>query len=299
MAGHTPAQVMRGIGLAIIAMACFATLDTTTKWVSLSAPLMVAMFFRYAFQALATSAIELPRQGRALLQTKCLGLHIARGGLLLATSIFAFLSLKHMPVGEFTAIALLTPLIVTLMAARMLGEKVSRLRILLVVGGFIGTLVIIRPSGADFTWALLFPAGVVVANAGFQLLTSRMARTEGSMTMQFYTGWTGALVAAVALPFAWKPITSPQVWGGLLLMGLLGSLGHFIFIQAFKRAPAAVLMPYMYAQIAFAMLGGWWMFAHVPDHWALVGMALVAVCGAAGAWLTTHESRAVAESPEH
>ncbi|BDT73526.1 riboflavin transporter [Comamonadaceae bacterium OS-4] len=299
MAEHTQQQVLKGIGLAILAMACFATLDTTTKWVSLSAPLMVAMFFRYAFQALATTAIELPRQGRALLQTEHLGLHIARGGLLLATSIFAFLSLKHMPVGEFTAIVLLTPLIVTLLAARMLHEKVSRLRLLLVAGGFAGTLAIVRPKGADFNWALLFPVCVVLANAGFQLLTSRMTRTEDPMTMQFYTGWTGALVAAVALPFAWAPITSPAVWGGLLLMGFLGSLGHFIFIQAFKRAPVAVLMPYMYAQIAFAMLGGWLMFSHVPDQWTLAGMGLIAVCGAAGAWLTAHESRAAAEAPEH
>ncbi len=299
MAGHPQSRVFKGIGLAIAAMACFATLDTTTKWVSLSAPLMVAMFFRYAFQAVVTTALELPRQGRALLQTDHLGLHILRGGLLLATSIFAFLSLKHMPVGEFTAIVLLTPLVVTLLAARMLHEKVSRLRVVLVLGGFVGTLVIIRPVGADFNWALLFPAGVVIANAGFQLLTSRMARTEGSMTMQFYTGWTGALAAGVALPFAWAPITSPAVWFGLPLMGFLGSLGHFIFIQAFKRAPAAVLMPYMYAQIAFAMLGGWLMFSHVPDQWALAGMGLIAVCGAAGAWLTAHESRAAAEAPEH
>ena len=299
MADHTPAQVLRGIGLAIVAMACFATLDTTTKWVSLSAPLMVAMFFRYGFQAVATTLIELPRQGRALVQTQHLGLHLLRGGLLLTTSVFAYLSLKHMPVGEFTAIVLLTPLVVTLLAARMLHEKVSRLRLLLVAGGFLGTLIIVRPEGSDVNWALLFPIVVVLANAGFQLLTSRMARTEDPMTMQFYTGWTGALVALCALPFVWVPIESHAVWGGLALMGFMGSLGHFIFIQAFKRAPAAVLMPYMYAQIAFAMLGGWIVFAHVPDQWTLAGMGLIAVCGAAGAWLTAHESRAAAETPEH
>jgi drug/metabolite transporter (DMT)-like permease len=139
----------------------------------------------------------------------------------------------------------------------------------------------------------------VLANAGFQLLTSRMAKTEDPMTMQFYTGWTGAVVALCALPFIWVPIVSPRVWGGLVFMGFMGSLGHFIFIQAFKRAPAAVLMPYMYAQIAFAMLGGWLIFFHVPDQWTLVGMAMIAICGAAGAWLTAHESRAAAEAPEH
>ena len=291
MFAHPPGQVLKGIGMAIAAMACFATLDTTTKWVSLSAPLMVAMFFRYAFQALATTLIELPRQGRALLHTERLGLQLLRGALLLVTSIFTFLSLQHMPVGEFTAIAMLTPLVVTLLAARMLRERVTPMRLLLVAGGFAGTLVIVRPQGADFNFALLLPLVAVATNSGFQLLTSRMARNEDPMTMQFYTGWTGTLVCALVLPFAWVPIEAPEVWAGLMLMGFAGTLGHFIFIQAFKRAPAAVLMPYTYAQIAFAVLGGWLIFSHVPDRWTLAGMGLIAVCGAAGAWLTSHEGR--------
>jgi len=291
MAHHPPAQVLKGIGMAVAAMACFATLDTTTKWVSSSAPLMMAMFFRYAFQAVATTAIELPRQSLDLLRTGHLGLHLLRGGLLLVTSVFTFLSLQHMPVGEFTAIAMLTPLVVTLLAARMLHEKVSPLRVLLVAGGFVGTLAVVQPQGADFNGAHLLPLGMVMSNAGFQLLTSRMARSEDPMTMQFYTGWTGTLVSALALPFVWVPINTPAVWAGMLMMGLMGSLGHFIFIQAFKRAPAAVLMPYTYAQIAFAVLGGWLVFSHVPDHWALAGMGLIAVCGAAGAWLSAHEGR--------
>ena len=110
------ANTLHGIGFAVLATACFATLDTTTKWVSLSAPLMVAMFFRYLFQALATTAAVLPRRGSALWQTHHLGLHVLRGLLLLITSLFGFLSLKHMPVGEFTAIILVTPLVVTLLA---------------------------------------------------------------------------------------------------------------------------------------------------------------------------------------
>ena len=299
MTGPGRPQVLAGIGLAVLAMACFAVLDTATKWVSLSVPLMMAIGFRYLFQAVATTVAVYPQRGRALLHTRHLGLHIARGVLLLTTSLLAFLSLKHMPVGEFTAIVLITPLVVTLLAARMLRETVSPLRKLLVAGGFIGTLTIVRPGGQDFTSVLLFPVGVVVANAGFQLLTSRMARTEDPMTMQFYTGWVGALLPALALPWVWVEITAPAVWGGLLLMGVMGTVGHFLFILAFKRAPAATLMPYMYAQIGFAMLGGWLLFSHVPDHWSLVGMGLIAVCGAAGALLTAHESRAVAEPPEH
>ncbi len=74
-------------------------------------------------------------------------------------------------------------------------------------------------------------------------------------------------------------------------MGGAATLGHFMFILAYQRAPAGTLTPYLYAQIAFAVLGGWIVFAHVPDRWSIAGMLLIAVCGAAGAWLTARESR--------
>lgn len=81
-------------------------------------------------------------------------------------------------------------------------------------------------------------------------------------------------------------------------MGLMGTVGHFLLILAYQRAPASVLTPYLYGQIAFAMLGGYLMFAHVPDAWALLGIAMVAVCGAMGAWLTVRESRVRIEPVE-
>jgi drug/metabolite transporter (DMT)-like permease len=64
-----------------------------------------------------------------------------------------------------------------------------------------------------------------------------------------------------------------------------------LLILAYGRAPAATLTPYMYAQIGFAVLGGWWVFDHLPDQWTVVGMTMVALCGALGAWLSVHESR--------
>jgi drug/metabolite transporter (DMT)-like permease len=88
------------------------------------------------------------------------------------------------------------------------------------------------------------------------------------------------------------------VWLQLLFMGLMATLGHFLLILAYGRAPAATLMPYMYAQIGFAVLGGWLVFGYLPDQWTLVGMGMVAVCGALGAWLTLRESRVKVELPE-
>jgi len=274
-----------------MAMACFAVLDTTTKRVTTVVPVMVAIWARYFFQALLTTAVVLPLKGLDILKTDNPRQQIIRGVLLTLVTGLAFSSLKFLPVGEFTAIVMVVPLLVTLLAARMLGEYVSPQRIGLVCGGFIGTLIIVRPGTEVFGWPLLIPAALVVVNAAFQLLTSKMSRTEDAMTTQFYTTWVGTALTSIPLFWFWVPVTDTRVLLELVLMGVSGCVGHFLLILAFERSPAGTLMPYMYAQIGFAMLGGWWVFDHVPDHFSMMGIGLIALCGTAGGLLTVYEVR--------
>ena len=284
-------NTLQGIGFAVLALACFASLDTTTRHISASISLMVALWFRYAIQAAITTAVVWPGRGRQVLLTRHPRFQLARGLLLFACSILAFFSLKYMPVGEFTAIALLAPLVITVFAAWKLNETIRPLRWVLVAGGFIGTLVIIRPGTHHFDWTVILPLMLVGTNSAFQILTSQMAKTEDPITMHFYTGWIGTLLATVALPFVWEVPADWTVWLQLLIMGMLGSVGHFLLILAYGRAPAATLTPYMYTQIGFGVLGGWMVFGHLPDQWTFLGMGLIALCGALGAWLTVRENR--------
>ena len=294
----THPNTLAGIALLVAAVGCFAILDTTTKLITLSVPVLMALWFRFAFQAIATTALMLPKRGWSLPPTQHPKFQCLRGVLMITTSMLAFFSLKHMPVGEFTAIVMITPLFMTLLASLTLGERVSVLRWVLVIGGFAGTLVIIRPGGERFSLAMLLPLGLVVSHAWFQILTSRLARTEDPVTLHFYTGWIGMLLASLALPFVWTDLDSWSLWAGLGLMGLMGTVGHFMMILAYARAPVSTLTPFLYAQIGFAMLGGWLAFSHVPDHVSLMGMALIAVCGATGAWLAVRENRTLIEPVE-
>ena len=289
-------SVLTGIALVVTAMACFATLDTTAKLVSASVPLLMGIWFRYCFQALMTTLVVVPRFGVAVLKTPHPRFQILRGLLLLISSFFAFSSLLYLPVADFTAIGSLVPLIITLLAARMLGEQVSKRRWVLVLGGFAGAMLIIRPGGANFIWPMLLPLGAVVTYSWFQLLTSHMVKTENPLTMHLYTGWVGTLVPSLTMPFVWVNPTHTEL-GMLFLMGALGTVGHYLLILAYKRSPASNLTPYLYAQIVFAMLGGWLVFNQVPDNWALAGIALIAVCGVAGALLTSYESGLLRQVP--
>jgi drug/metabolite transporter (DMT)-like permease len=284
-------HILVGIAFAISASACFAVLDTTVQYLSAFVPILMALWIRYTFQAVATAAWLLPTRGMGMLRTVQPKFQVLRGLLLLTSTGFAFASLKVMPVSEFTAIIMITPLVIILISATLLKQAVSPLRWLLVIGGFVGTMVIIRPNHHGFNIALLLPLGCVVSNSAFQLLTSKMAKAEDPMTTNLYTGIVGMAVASVILPFVFTWLPSWHLWALLLLMGVSSTAGHCMLLVAYQKTSTAVLMPYLYTQIVFALLGGWLVFRYVPDGWSLLGIALIGVSGAAGAWLTVRERR--------
>lgn len=271
-----------GIALLVCATLCFALLDTTSQYVGPVVPVLMAVWLRYVTQTVMTTALLWPHRGRGLLHTRAPGWQLGRGLLMLGSSVVAFISLRHVPVGEFTAIMMLVPLVVTLLAALMLRERVAALTWVLVAGGLVGALIVIRPKGSDFQGAMLLPLLLVLVNAAYQILTSHMVRTEDPGTMHFYTGLLGLVCCSLVLPWAWAPMADWTLWALAGLLGVFGSVGHYLLIQAYHHAPASRLTPYLYAQIAFATLAGWVVFGYAPDAWSLAGIALIALCGGLG-----------------
>lgn len=286
-------QAQYGIALVVAATACFGALDTSVKFLGAALPMVVTMWSRYLFQALVTGAVLLPQRGRKVLRSRHPKLQALRGLLLVVSSSLAFLCLQFLPVGEFTALVMLTPLAITVASAVGLGERVSPARWALLVGGFIGALIVIRPGADDFRWAMLMPLALVAANAGYQIVTSRLAAVEEDAgTMHLYTGLVATAVTTLALPFGWETPDSGFLWVMLLLIGAFSTIGHYLLILAYGRATPAILTPYLYVQIAFAVLGGWLVFSHAPDRWTVTGIVTIALCGMAGTWLSGREQAA-------
>jgi drug/metabolite transporter (DMT)-like permease len=290
-------QPLVGIALVVGAASCFATMDTTVRYVGAFFSIAVVLWVRYALHAvvmtlwIGASRDKTFRTANPLFQ-------IARGALLAFSSAMAFAALRRMPVAEFTSIVMLTPLMATLLARVWLDERVSRLRWLLVAGGFVGALFVIRPGSGLIGWAALLPLAASVSNAGFQILTSRFAPHENAYTTNFYTGATGVAIATpILLATAADPLDlllaapTPQL-GALITIALLGTTGHLLLIMGLGKAPASTLMPFQYTQIAVAAIAGFLVFGAVPDAFAWVGMAVIAACGAATAWLNIRDAQA-------
>jgi len=280
----------RSLVLVACACACFATLDTSAKRVTASLPLPQALWFLFLFQTLAYTGLVVWGGRLDLLRRAHWGAQIGRGALLLGVQTLAFLSLQYLPVGEFTAVAMLTPLLVTLLAGRMLGEHVSWYRIALVLVGLAGTLVIVRPGNAMLGWAIVLPLALVAANAAYQLLTSWMGRSQDTWVTLLCTSAVCLLMLTPLVGLQGIPLGHGLPIGGLLLMGLAATSGNVLFVKAFESASANSLMPYMYLQIGFGILGGWWVFDHVPDALSLLGMVMIAGCGVVGGVLSLWEA---------
>jgi drug/metabolite transporter (DMT)-like permease len=293
-----PPHALKGIGLLVAATACFAVLDTSVKLAGAAVSVLLVIWFRYAFHAIAVTAVLLPLRGRAVLRTGHPRFQLLRGSLLLALSMMGFIALQRMPVGEFTAILMVTPLAVTLLGATVLRERVSAWQWLLVAGGFAGVLLVVRPDGGDVGWAAVLPLAMVFLSAWFQILTARMARTEDPLTMHLYTGWVGALAASALLPFVWQSLPDARTLALLVLIGIAGTVGHLLLILAYQRAPASTLSPYLYTQIAFAMLFGWAVFGHTPGPIELAGIMLIVLCGAISGWRTARNRPIPIQPPE-
>lgn len=294
-----------GLGIALIlAMGvCFASLDTTAKYLSQTLAVSLILTARYAVQAvvmLVWLAVHGQRHGVNLFASAHPRFQALRGALLLLTSALLFAGIRYMPVAEYTAVGMLTPVLVSVLAAVFLHERLTPLRAAMVAGGFAGALIVVRPGSGLFGWVALLPLAMAFVYANYQLLTRRLAALEHPLTTHFYTGAVGTAIMALVLaalpgqPLAALAAAPAPTWGLLLMAGLLGTAGHLFLILAVGMAPLATLMPFTYAQIGFASVTGWLVFGHVPDAWAFVGMAVVAACGAASVWLTLRESAAAA-----
>jgi drug/metabolite transporter (DMT)-like permease len=276
----------------------FSAMDAATKYLGGFMSVVLVLWSRYTIQAGIMAIVVGRLRGTAGFRTRHLRFQLLRGVLLATISALAFYSMRRMPLAEFTAIIMLSPVLITACSGWLMRESIGRLRWLLVWGGFLGTVIVIRPGSGLFGSAVVIPLVAMLVSSGYSLITSRLAVLENPYTTQFYSGMVGSLLLLPLmvlegrgdmLAFLGKAELGKPLL--LLLIGVLGTLGHLILIMAFSRAGASSLMPFTYAQIGFAALMSWIFFDHAPDFWAWIGMFMIAASGGATAWLNIRRTR--------
>lgn len=270
--------------------------DTLAKYLSgWVAPVEIA-FWRLGFQALffGIAVIATRRSFIPDLRYRVL----ATLGVLVAVTLLAMIwAVSVMPVATTIAVFFVEPLILTLMASLFLGERSDWQRLLAVVAGLAGALIIIRPNWAEFGWASVLPLIAAISFAGYATVIRKSALGADPLVLQWWisviaAGLAGLAIAAllaggvVHLTAFAAPLT---VFAGLGFLGLMTCVTFGLFTGAFRRAPAGLLAPLQYLEIASAAVLGYVVFGDLPDAMTWLGIAIIL---AAGLFVVHRERRA-------
>lgn len=255
----------------------FSAMAALIKSVSLQLPTEMVVFFRSAL-GLAVLMPWLWHRGFHRLRTRRLGGQFIRALAGLAAMYCYFYALAHLTLAEATLLNYSTPLFVPFIAALWLKERIpAKLGWILAIG-FAGVLFILKPGAGLFTPVALIGLASGVFAAVAMVGIRRLTHTDPAASIVFYFSAISTLGSAVPLIWAWRT-PDPGLWGFLLLMGLVASLGQLMLTRAYACAPAAHVGPFSYATVVFAAFIGWAHWGEVPDAYTFLGAGLVALGG--------------------
>lgn len=273
------AHPLRGVMLMIGAVTLFSVMDTGAKYLAERYPVLLVTWARFFFNVLIMLVVLGPIFGRRLIATRRPTIQVVRGLALGASSVLFVSALPHMRLADASAVSFVTPMLVTLGAVYVFGQKAPPGTWFALAASFTGVLLVIQPGSSTFTWAAILPLCTAGFAAVYQLLTSRLAGVDDGIASLFI----GALVCVLALS---APVMLVWVWPRSLLDGLLfvgvgamGACSHYLIIRAFDYAPPVVLAPFAYMQIVAALLLGWLAFSNFPGPLSLAGMLLIVATG--------------------
>jgi drug/metabolite transporter (DMT)-like permease len=199
-----------------------------------------------------------------------------------------FWALQYLQLAVTSSIFFIVPILIALMAAPMLGEKLDAGRWMAILAGFAGVLVIVRPGSADFHPAMLLSLVNAALYALFNLSTRQLAAYDSPETIQFLPAVVAAIVLAPFAIVGWESPATWIEWTLLCLLGVLGGLGHYLLALAHRYAPATVIAPFLYQQVLYMALFGYLVFGDVPGTGVWLGAAIVI---ASGLYLFARERR--------
>lgn len=265
----------------VLGIAFLSWNDAVSKYLAERYPLGEVICLRQIASMMFIVPYALATTGVTSLRVVDLHGQLWRAIAFLGTAVFMVASLAYLPLAIATAIAFSSPLWVAALAGPMLGEKLTANRLISILVGFAGMLIIIRPGGPSFTWLLLLPVATALANAVRDTLTRKLAKTETSISILFWSMLLGVVASAFSYPWGWLPVASVDIWW-FVFGGLVNALAHFTMIAAFRYADASALSPYRYTSLIWAIALGWLIWDHLPDVWSLLGAAII-IAAALGA----------------
>ncbi len=275
---------LQAIGLMMAAVVLFSALDTTAKFLvtreglSVGQVVWVRFVGQFVLLLLLVPAFGI-MTAKALFTTNRFGLQIVRSVLMVGTTAFNFIALQYLRLDQTITIVFLAPLMVALLAGPLLGEWVGWRRFAAILFGFVGVLIAVRPGFSAVHPAVLYAFAAMFVYALFMLLTRHMAHFDPPLVTLFYSMFVGTFAGAPFALMDWHAPPDALSWILLGSLGILGGTGHWLFLHAYRLAPASSIAPFLYMQILSMVAFGFAVFGDLPDIWTLAGASLIVASG--------------------
>ncbi|HLT76026.1 MAG TPA: DMT family transporter [Ferrovibrio sp.] len=269
----SPTPLLRAMAMMVGSTLCFVGMHALVTKVSQDLHPIEVAFFRNLFGFVVLMPALIRSRFTAFRTTK-LHLHALRGGVNSVSMMMFFSALAITPLAQATALSYTAPLFMTIGAVFFLGETLRARRIVALVVGFVGALIVLRPGLVPLDLGPILVVSSAVLWAISMIDIKILSRTDSSLTIATYMLVFVTPITFIAALFVWET-PSWESLGWLFLLGGLGSLGHILFAESFKQADTTVLMPLDFTKMIWAAILGFLFFGQVPDLWTWVGGTVI------------------------
>jgi len=267
-----------GIIFGILAYFCFSILDATQKTLILYHSVFQLLLVKYFF-VLFLSLIESKRKNNInFYKSKSIKLQIFRSLLSVIESGCFVLSFKYLSLADAHSVGSLAPVIVVALSAIFLKEKVSTKIWIAIFIGFIGVLIILRPTSSIFDPKALLPLLAAFVLGLYQVVTKKVSEHDTTETSLFYTSIIGIFIMSLLASNFWNPVSSSS-YILFFIIGIFFSLGVYLQIIALSMARASIIQPFHYSLIFWAIILGYFFYNDIPDLFTIVGAVIITLSG--------------------
>ena len=272
------ADNLRGALFMLAGMFVFSAVDAQAKYLTQYLPPLQIVWSRQLGLFFGV-VLLISIRGFAVMRTSHPVLQISRGVAAALSATLFIIGLNYVALADAVSVTFIAPMVVTMLGALLLGERVGLHRWTATIIGFLGTLVVIRPGFGSFHPGLLLPLCAAVLFAVRQIISRHIGHRDRTETTVAYTAITATLLLSCTLPLVWTPVDSGHLILVMAVMSLMAALGEYLVIRALEIGLAVFVSPLHYTIIIWASLYGYFLFGQFPDGWTWTGAAIIVVSG--------------------
>jgi drug/metabolite transporter (DMT)-like permease len=268
-----PNNTLRGIGFILIAVTVWSAMMILVKALSAEYTSFQILFIRTLF-GLAILTPILWRNGFSTLKTSRLPLHMSRAVFAYFGMLGLFIGLGSIPIAEVVSLSFTQPIFIFLLAAILLGEKLNARRVIAILGGFAGVLILLRPGFTEVGFGAAVVLGGAIAYAFSNVCIKKLMTTENVTSTTVWVNILMCPLAGIPAAFYWVTPTLPDL-ALLAGVGLTGTAGIWFISRAYATAEMSAVVPFDFLRLPIVAAAGWIWFGEITDVWTIAGAAVI------------------------